>query len=184
MSFVSRSSGRLAARLRPWAASRYAARRRGAVAIEFAAVVVPFLLLLLGTLEISLILFSGAVLDGAAREAARKIRIGQAQTEADPLASFKTNLCDRLFYVACGAVVIDVRSFSNFTVVAVPPLYDAKGKPEPPVFLPGDAGEIVVVRTSYRWVYKTPLIATAFGADSQEVTATIVFRNEPFKLGT
>ena len=170
--------------LRAWAADRLAARRRGTVAIEFAAIALPFLLLLLGTLETSLILFTGAAIDGAAREAAREIRVGATQQGADPVGLFRAKMCGSLFLVSCDDVLFDVRSFGSFAAISVPALYNAEGAPQSTQFSPGDAGEIVIVRASYRWAFQTPLMSHVFGSSDREVNATVVFRNEPFKIGS
>ena len=52
----------------------------GAVAIEFALVGSTFLLLVCMTFELGLMLFTQSVLNDAARDGARLIRVGQAST--------------------------------------------------------------------------------------------------------
>src|SRR3546814_9108371 len=47
---------------------------RGSALIEFALIAPPFFLLLIGTLEVSMMFFASAVLEGATKEAARQIR--------------------------------------------------------------------------------------------------------------
>jgi TadE-like protein len=156
--------------------------RRGSVALEFAVVAIPFFLLLCATIELAIVALAGAALDGAAREAARPIRTGETQQSPDPLAAFRGRLCDRLLgFVGCDEIVYDVRHFDDFASVAMPPLYEEDGTAAPTGFEPGDAGDIVVVRASLRWAYRTPMLATAFGAADQEVTASTVFKNEPFR---
>jgi hypothetical protein len=76
---------------------------------------------------------------------------------------------------------MDVRSFGSFGAVSVPPLYDENGNPNSTAFQPGDAGEIVIVRTSLRWTYHTPLLSHAMGSATRELTSVQVFRNEPFR---
>src|SRR5690242_5096254 len=170
-------------------ASRPASRRRdgtrswrgGSVTIELAAVVVPFFLLLSGTVELGLLAVNGAVLDGATREAARQIRTGQAQGSADPLATFRNRLCQEVAgMIDCNRITLDVRSFPNFSSVSAPPLYDADGNLQPTSFQPGDAGEVVLVRTTMRWSFVTPLLSEVIGT-GRNLIASIVFRNEPFK---
>jgi Flp pilus assembly protein TadG len=161
--------------------SRLAASRSGSFAPEFAVVAVPAVLLLTGTIELGIASLNGVVLDGATREAARQIRTGQTQEAADPLESFRTRLCGELTGLFdCSGVLFDVRSFPTFSAVSVPPLYDENGDPIPPVFQPGEAGEIVVVRSTMRWAFQTPLLSHVVG-DFKDVSSTIVFRNEPYK---
>jgi Flp pilus assembly protein TadG len=160
---------------------RSLACRRGNVSLEFAAVALPFVLLVCGTVEIGLFAVSGAVLDGATREAARQIRTGQAQLSSDPLATFRNRLCNELAgMVDCSRVVLDVRSFPSFGSVSVPPLFDENGNPLPTAFDAGESSEVVVVRTTMRWSFATPLVSHVIGA-ARDLTSTFVFRNEPFK---
>jgi Flp pilus assembly protein TadG len=155
--------------------------RRGSVGLEFAAVAVPFFLLVCGTVELGLMAVDGAILDGATREAARQVRTGQAQQSADPLTTFRNRLCGEVSgMIDCGRITFDVRSFPDFSSVSVPPLYDAEGNPQPTDFQPGQSSEVVVVRTTMRWSFVTPLLSQVVG-NSRDLTASFVFRNEPFK---
>src|ERR1700737_2501412 len=91
---------------------------RGSILIEFALVGPMFLLMMLGILELSLMMFSQAVLDGAARAAARTVRTGQAQSSGNPIGTFQTALCDNLAAVAglvpCGSVSFSVKTYATF----------------------------------------------------------------------
>jgi Flp pilus assembly protein TadG len=163
------------------AARRLIRRERGNPAIEFARVAGPLLLLVSGTLETAMILFSGAVLDGSALDAARQIRTGQAQATANLLQTFKDQLCSsRMGDVDCAQIVFDVRSYTNFASATLPPLYDQNGQPLATSFSPGNSGQIVVVRAAYLWSYMTPFVSQAYGHSTQQITSTVVFRNEPF----
>jgi Flp pilus assembly protein TadG len=160
---------------------RVFACRRASVGLEFAAVAVPFFLLVCGTVELGLLAVNGAVLDGATREAARQIRTGQAQQSADPLATFRNRLCAEVSgMVDCSRITFDVRSFPSFSSVSVPPLYDENGNLQPTTFDAGQSSEVVVVRTTMRWDFVTPLLSQVVG-NGRNLTASFVFRNEPFK---
>lgn len=161
--------------------ARAAAWRRGSVSIELAAAALPLFLIISGTIEIGLTALNAAVLDGATRDAARQIRTGQAQTSGDPIATFRDRLCNQVSgMIDCARIVIDVRNFPNFAAVSVPPLYDASGNAMPTSFQPGDAGEIVVVRSSLRWRFQTPLLSSVIGP-YRDIDSAFVFRNEPYK---
>ncbi|MBI1180463.1 MAG: hypothetical protein GC201_07875 [Alphaproteobacteria bacterium] len=56
--------------------------RRGSVALEFALVIGPFLLITLGMIEMGLVYYASDLLDQATQETARKIRTGQLQAAA------------------------------------------------------------------------------------------------------
>ena len=65
---------------------------RGAAAIEFALVGSTFRMMLLAAFEFGFMLFVQSVLDNAARDAARRIRTGQAQTSSNAKNAFWTLL--------------------------------------------------------------------------------------------
>src|SRR5450755_2116199 len=99
-----------------------------------------FLTLVFAILEIGFMMSTNAVMNGAARDAARQIRTGQAQGSGDAIGTFKTALCNELTgYIACGDLVFDVRSFASFSAVTLPAMYDKAGKPTTQ-FTPGGPG--------------------------------------------
>ena len=161
--------------------TRLAADRSGVAALEFAVLALPLTLILSGTVELGIVNLDAVLLDGATREAARQIRTGQDQQSADPLAAFRTKLCNELSgMLDCAQVLFDVRTFPSFSTVSVPPLHDAAGNPITPAFDPGEPGKIVVVRSTLRWTYQTPLLAQVLGTH-HDVSSTQIFRNEPYK---
>jgi Flp pilus assembly protein TadG len=169
---------------------------RGSILIEFALVGPMFLLLMLGILELSLMMFSQAVLDGAARAAARTVRTGQAQTSGSPIATFQKALCDNLASVAglvpCGSVAFNVQTYANFTAAqnAAPPQFvDANGNPIK-TFTPGGPSSYVVVQVVYNRQFITQAIGGLIGMSSHGpassqwnsnlLMSTVVFMNEPY----
>lgn len=67
-------------------------RERGAVALEFAVIVLPFLTVVFGIVILSFLFVAQSLLDNAARDAARMIRIG-LYTGSGYQASLKAQLC-------------------------------------------------------------------------------------------
>ena len=67
--------------------------RRGAVALEFAIVSIPFFLLLFAILEMALMFFVGQVLDTATVSASRLIRTGEAKAQSLKPEEFKAKIC-------------------------------------------------------------------------------------------
>jgi Flp pilus assembly protein TadG len=65
----------------------------GAAALEFAGVVVPFLIFILGIMGSGLQFFAMNSLEHGVETAARQIRTGQAQTNGMTVAQFKTAVC-------------------------------------------------------------------------------------------
>ena len=99
---------------------RYVARRlaaaakngRGAVAVEFALLAIPFFVVLFGILETGYLFLVAIVLEGATADGARQIRTGFVQQSGDPLTALSTLVCDNMFnLVTCGDLIFDVRNF-------------------------------------------------------------------------
>lgn len=159
--------------------------RRGATAIEVALILPLFVMLMFGTLEVGLLFFTAAVMEGAVSEAARLIRTGQAQQATDPLATFSNQLCDELAgIIDCDEIQYDVRTFSSFGVIVIDPDLDEDDELESPQFDPGSAEDIVVIRSVYKWDFLVPFIGELIspnGTSYYTVKATAVFRNEPYE---
>lgn len=156
-------------------------QEKGAIAIEFALVALPFFIFLFGIIETAMFFMTNVVIDGAVADATRMLRTGQAQETGDALTAFRGKMEESLFGVAdLEDFVIDVRSFSSFGDVDFVPLYDEDGNPVETEFDGGTAGDVVVVRVSYRWDLMTPFLSAAYGSDQLELTGTSVFKNEPF----
>ena len=61
-------------------ARRFAWHQRGAAAVEFSLIAVPFLALTFAIIETALVFFAGQTLETAVADAGRLIMTGQAQT--------------------------------------------------------------------------------------------------------
>jgi Flp pilus assembly protein TadG len=174
---------RLHARLR-----RFSEARGGAAAVEFAMISVPFLLLLFGIVELSLVFLLSTTLDNAASEAARTIRTGELQTNGGGSAStFKASICDNLGWLKGDCVknlYVDVRTFATFAAVTAPqPIVGGKFDASKLQFTPGAQKDIVVVRAYYKWPFITPMVSKAMqqlSDGSMLMMSTVTFRNEPY----
>jgi len=158
---------------------------RGSAVMEFALVGPPFLLLLAGILEVSVMFFTSSVTGVARKESARRIRTGQIQESADPLATFQSELCDALFNVIdCTKVVFHVQTFSSFSAVSMPLEIDEDGNIVNTTFAPGGSSAVTVVRASYRWKFVTPLIEHVIpgGVAGHLIVSTVAFQNEPYDV--
>lgn len=159
--------------------------QRGSVMLEYSVLLMPALMIMFGIFEMGLVLFETSVVEGATRDAARRLRTGQAQTSADPAGTFRTAFCASLFSLYnCGSFTFDVRSFADFTAITLPaPQFDAQGNVANAQFTPGGAGTITTVRVIYRHVFATPLIGSLMGAGTGNtlgITSTAVFKTEPY----
>ena len=124
---VCRGFPRCGARLAKWRADR-----SGSAAIEFAIVALPFLMLLFGTISVSLYYFTTFTVENAVWMASRAIRTGQFQqgqgayagyaTNEDRKKAFKKALCDKApAYLDCNKAVVLVQSNNGgFSSIAPP----------------------------------------------------------------
>lgn len=166
---------------------RYTNDARAVTAIEFAAVGLPFLMLIFGFLEFGLAFFVNRALDNATLHTARLIRTGQAHQAEFDAAAFKTDLCTNMTGVLCqmSRLTIDVQTYSDFAGLDdIPDLVDENGELEEDTdFNIGSANDIVVARAVYRWPMFTSILQTDAGdtGDMERLLfSTVIFRNEPF----
>lgn len=185
--------------------SLLARNSKGAIAIEMAFVTPPFLLLLLGMVELGLTLTTQSVLDGAARDVSRQIRTGQIQTQGSPVTAFQTQLCSDMNPLmstsTCqSSVLFDVEVFSGFGSVSFTPCVrnnNTTGSGTACQFSPGASSQIVGVRVSYPRPFIIPWVGrclsggscwtgigsgsgTSSGSGAALLTSTVIFQNEPF----
>lgn len=170
---------------------RFARRQEGAAAIEFAIVAVPFLALILGTMETALVFFADQTLETMVQQGARLVMTGQAQNNGwSGAAAFKNQFCpsgQSVGLFRCDQLYVNVQSYGTFGAVSsVPPAPTTNGSLDPSkqVYQPGTSCNIVIVQLYYQW----PIIVTFMGfqtlanfsSNSRLLTATAAFRNEPF----
>ena len=166
-------------------------RDDGVVAVEFALIAIPFFVLLLGTIETSLFFASGAVLEGAAADAARLIRTGQAQQSADPEQMFEDELCEMVgVMINCNNLQYEVIRMTGDTfsdAESNQPAFDDDGNLEPGVFDAGNSNDVILVRAVYRYEFLTPYLGTMITGDPSRNwsihMASVVIRSEPYVFG-
>lgn len=170
-------------------ALRFARAERGAAAVEFALVSLPFFTLLFGIFELALILLVCTSLEQATESAGRLIRTGEFQQGSQTTkGDFKNLVCARMSWLAssCSASLwVDVQTFSSFAGLAAntrqpPTSFD----PNATCFTPGAPTDIVLVRTYYQWKLFTPLLdsvmANMGAGDMRQISTATAFRNEPY----
>lgn len=163
---------------------RFVRRQEGATAIEFGLVLLPFLSILLMTMETALVFFAQQTLETAVADSARLIMTGQAQSASFDADKFKTAVCGNIvaLFDCSNGMYVDVQKYSSFSSISSSVTLDSSGKPVTQ-YTPGTNGDIVVVRLIYKWPIVSPLTQT-YLADTSSTTrmlvATAAFRNEPF----
>jgi len=167
-------------------------RHQGAgAAVDFALVVLPFLMVLMTIIQSALVLLAGQVLQTAATSAARLVLTGQAQNANYTSSQFKSTVCASLtvMFNCSSNLYVDVESFSSFTSISLPAATNSNGTLNTAGFnfSPGNPGDIVVVRLIYQW----PIIASGLAVglvnsanNTNTLIATVAFRNEPYTPST
>jgi len=168
---------------------KWAQDNSGSAAVEFALIATPFLFLLTGLLEVSLIFIVTTTLEHGINEASRDIRTGSLQNAGLILtrADFVESVCDELFgLLSCeDNLDVDVRAFTAFTGANLSNGIDDNGNYSNLdfQFQPGVRNDIVLARVYYEWNLITP----GFSAPLENltngnrlITAAVAFRNEPF----
>ena len=178
---------------------RFARDRRGATAVEFALISIPLMLFMFGLLELCLILLVTATLDTATDFAARNIRTGVFQksgaiTEAD----FAALVCRNMNWLrgACSGEAdpdgdqtgqrlhVEAQTFASFAGAAAPTSHSQEDFEDNTLcWSVGNPGDIVLVRTYFRWPIVTPLLRPIFGdhgGGERRLMTSRLFRNEPY----
>lgn len=176
--------------------------QEGVAAVEFALIAPVALLLIMGIIETSLVMFAQNVLESATFAAARTGKTGFVETDATREATIRSVLEDR------GGVVFDT-SLIDITSLTYA-RFDQIGDPEPYIDANnnqmrddgenftdvngnglydtdmgadgvGNAGEIVVYTVSYPWNIFTPMVQDFLAEDGViTLSSRMVIQNEPF----
>jgi Flp pilus assembly protein TadG len=170
------------------ALSRLRDDARGAVMLEFAFVVIPFIAMVLASLYTSLIFFSSQNLETAVQKSARLIITGTVQKASTNQSAYKTQVCNSLpGYMTCDRLYVDVRKASSFSALDMT-------APAPTINANGDVtnsgsyatplkGEIGMVRLAYVWPTGTGPLGLDLSNTSgnrRVLIATSVFVTEPY----
>jgi hypothetical protein len=199
----SRKGGLRRALLRLWR------DRDGAAVLEFAMVLPPLCLILIGMFEVAMVTFCQASMEGALREAARYGITGQDEATIDERKAKILEIVDHytlgLFDIADATVTTKI--YSQFadaggTAIGEPITYDANGdgdydagtdeyqdvngngQYDDPREDAGERAEIVEYTVEYDWPLMTPFMAHIMGNAQGKIPlkASVVLRNEPWNV--
>ena len=166
---------------------RFARAERGATAVEFALIAMPFFALLFGTLQMGLLFMTSTTIESAAMTAARQVRTGQLQNAGNNTSQgFKDLICGDmtwLTYDDCEHnVSIDVRTFGNFaSITSTLPVKNGAIDPTQLQFNSGTNCSIVMVRVFYPYTLFAPSFTPGLpdlGSNQKLITVATAFRNE------
>lgn len=171
-------------------AGSFARDVRGAAAVEFAAVLLPFLTLVFVTCDLAVATLAQFNLDFATSDAQRLIRTGQAQARNMSASEMRSLICEdmkEIMPVSCNDIFISVDTFESFSDVDdLDPVENGDVDPGQMNFSLGGPEEVVMVRTFYKHKLVTPGLSSALAnlPDGYKLVASgFVFRNEPFPGG-
>jgi len=167
---------------------KWVKKEEGATAVEFALVAFPFIYLLVGTIELSIMFAATSTLDAATNDAARLIRTGQVQqTNGDPQQLFEDTLCAKAsVFIPCSAIQYEVVTMSGFSDFAsFPAGFDDDGNLISQGFNPGAVDDVILIRAAYRYPLMTPLFGHAFSDgpnNTKLMLTTVVLETEPYDI--
>ena len=163
---------------------------RGAVAVEFALLALPFFAIIGAIMETSFFFLSSQLLDSAVDTSARLLRTGQAQTQDFTITDFRDSICDGLFGLfTCEKLHIKVEKIGHFVdanfsyPLDVDPLSGETSWNAEDVYSPGSGRDIIVVRVFYKWPTTLDILGfnlSNAGTGYRLMASARVFMNEPF----
>lgn len=173
-------------------AGKFAEDRRGATAIEFTMLALPFTFLIFAILE-SCISFAGQqLLSNAADTVARQIRTGQIKAADITETSLRTEICDYIQVIVakdCPELEVDLREFPTFKAAAqVKIKYTGSGDNRDIdtsefAVTPGKSLSKNMLRVFYRWPIMTDIMRKRLSTLKGGTTlhfASVTWQNEPF----
>lgn len=160
-------------------------RDDGSTAIEFSLLFMPYMLISLGIMEISLMFASASILEGATDSASRLIRTGNIQqSSADPETAFRDKMCEfAVILIDCADVEIEVSVLDNYGDYTGAS-FDGDGNMVSSGFDAGGSNDKVLIRVAYRYQMITPLVGPLLNGPggSTLFISTIVLQTEPYEF--
>jgi Flp pilus assembly protein TadG len=174
---------------------QFARDERGATAVEFGLLALPFFMIIGAILETSVVFLSGQVLDSAVQDVSRLIRTGQIrELGINSVDTFKSRVCDRLYglFSDCDELHVEVNVVTNFSSATISPPVNTTACAADKTqcawsrsenFSAGQGNSIVVVQVYYKWPVVVGLGGYNIGNLSDNTRlmgGTTILRNEPF----
>ncbi len=165
-------------------------RSSGATAIEFALVSFPFIMMIVGIIEIAMMFTSAVMVEGGTGVASRLIRTCQIQDmTGDPEDNFRLAFCDHAAVLPGCDTKLMVESIampddSFMSVSSYTPNFDVNGDFVPSGFDAGDSSDIVLIRVAYDYQFLTPLFNRLLGGSDSSIQfmSSTALQVEPCKF--
>jgi Flp pilus assembly protein TadG len=168
---------------------RFFRNKNGAVAIEFAALALPFSLLVFAILESCISFAAQQVLSNTTEDIARKLRTGQILSSDVTETKLKGWICSDLELIVssgCPGLEVDLQEYSTFANAAkVRIKYTSDDDIDTSGFAvsPGGSGTKNQLRVFYRWPVITDFMRKYMSNLKDGKTllfATVTWQNEPY----
>ncbi len=168
---------------------RFGRNSRGSVAIEFAALAIPFSLLVFAILESCISFAAQQLLANTTDDVARELRTGQIKAADIDKQTLDNLICDRLQIMVasgCPGLEVDLREFDSFEDAAkVTIKLTADGDLDTSDFAvtPGPSMSKNMLRVFYKWPVMTDFLRKAMSNLKDGKTllfSSVTWQNEPF----
>lgn len=181
---------------------RFLRCKDGITSLEFAFIVPVFIVLVMGIIEFSMIMFTFAVMESATYSTARLGKTGYTDPELSREAFILQTITERTTgFLDPELLSITATVYANFDDVGAPEPYidgngndvydlgesysDINGNGQWDSDMGsagyGDANDIVVYTITYPWTIMTPVVSTIIGG-VYDVTVRTVVKNEPYDI--
>ncbi|MER8461648.1 TadE/TadG family type IV pilus assembly protein [Mesorhizobium sp. M1409] len=177
---------------RPRFFARFLRDRRGATAIEFAILSVPFALLVFAILESCISFAAQEVMANITDDVARRLRTGQLRAADIAGTNLRDMICTKLQIIVSqdckDQLQVDLRQYTTFADAAAAgfkiqggQIILTNGTAEPPFAVTAGAPESRnMLRVFYKWPIMTDLLAQSMGGNKTLHFASVTWQNEPF----
>lgn len=162
--------------------------RRGATAIEFAMLALPFALLSFAILETTVSFTAQQVISNATDRLARQIRTGQITLDNTTESEFRDLICDEISLIVgsgCPELEFDLQHYTKFDDVpkTIPIGPDGDIDASGFKYDPGGEATINNLRIFYRWPVMTDVMKPSMANlpnGNRLLFSTATWQNEPF----
>ena len=171
---------------------KWAKTEDATTAIEFSMLAVPFMLMVVGIIEMALLFTAGVLLQGGVGDAARLVKTGQLQamgSEDDQREAFLDAVCEQAQYLMeCDDLQYQLIRLDSFNDDTTPQVDEDGNMVDPELFDIGEvtAGCTALIRITYLYPLLTPFFGDIFGnyGRSRLLVATAAFETEPYEFDT
>lgn len=163
----------------------FLADREGVVAIEFAILALPFLLLMLVLMETATIFYAELVMDRAVAKIGREVRTGQITSADLSQDEFKAKLCAEVdFMFDCSKLQVDLKTYGSFGAVPTSaPIKNGDLDTTGFSYTKPTGETITALKAYYKWPLYVDVLrdmATGMSDRSFMVVGSAAFMTEPY----